>query len=376
MKNSPPGHTALTDNAFTRFLHESVAMDYSEFAPRLYNFCKQSGLRRGHWRLVSAFCPSEDQGYPLLALTKHFGCFPVDTGSPSGVMRYAAMPEDHDMDLVIVQASHVRAVDRSMVHHDGGGMARISTQRSRDCPYLHQALQWYQNEYRVARNSISLKKHDDSYVVIIANHLLDDGRKEGLFLHMDKLLRHDAEGRPLVIDRYSTTTVIAASDNLISRASAACLGEDEVRFIDRNLDADLFFFKRDTGAMPEQERNRIDALNDWMPQIITSSWPALALAKASIQIEFDRTFRILARDEKYRGRNIVYIGAFHQDAVTVSDRAITPTLVVPWAAYVRHSDGRQRVLEQPELVEHLKRSSPVNPEEIDLDAALHGITTA
>ncbi len=192
--------------AFIDFQTESVAMDYSEFAPRLYNLCKQFGLRREHMRLACAFCSDEDQGYPLLILTKHFGTFPIDIGTASGRINYPEIPEEHDTDLVIVQASHVGYTPRSKGY-----------------------------EYRQ---------------------------------------------------------------------------------------------------------------------------------------KFDHTFRKLVKEKKYQDKNLIYIAGVHLYVVHNAKRAFTPTLFVPWAAYIQQRDGTHTVLEQPVLVEQLSRCPSDNTEKINLEIAL------
>lgn len=347
-------------------------MNYSEFAPRLYHFCKQYGLRRERWKLASACCPDEDQGYPLLILTKHFGTFPVNVGTASGGINYAEMPAIHDTgtDLIIVQASHLGF---DSLPDDREASERVNGERSRAYPYHIQTLRWYQNEYRFARNGIALKKYNGRYQLLIDNQLLEGGGREGLFLNMDKLVQKDEQRNHIALKQHSTAKAFMASDELIDRVSEVNLQEGEITTIGRHLSADLFYFKRNNADVAEQEWYRIRQLNELMPQIITASSPALELAKASIQIEFDHTFRTLAKDKKYQGRNLVYIGVVHQDAAPSVAQTFTPVLVVPWAAYIRQSDGRQTILEQPELVEYLKRNSAFNPDEIDLDLALQEV---
>ncbi len=179
---------------FINYRTKSVAMDYAEFAPRLYHLCKHFGFRRGHMQLASAFCADEDQGYPLLILTKHFGAFPVDVGTKNGGINYQEIPQQPDTDLVIVQAS--------------------------------------------------------------------------------------------------------------------------------------------------------------------------------MQIEFEHSFKTIVREKKYQGRNLVYIAGAHQSAVEKGAQAFVPTLFVPWAAYIQPRNGKDVILKQLDLVRHLNRYSVANSDEIDLEVTL------
>jgi hypothetical protein len=85
------------------------AMRYSQFVPRLYNYCRSLGFARERMMPSRAFCSDESQGYPVILLTQHFGTFPFDHGRVGGkvaVNRHGPYA-NHGEDLVIIQASHV-----------------------------------------------------------------------------------------------------------------------------------------------------------------------------------------------------------------------------------------------------------------------------
>jgi hypothetical protein len=52
------------------------------------------------------------------------------------------------------------------------------------------------------------------------------------------------------------------------------------------------------------------------------------------------------------------------------------TKFVPWAAYIRLRDGSETLLEQDALVEALLRQSPVNADQLSLDAAILAMAQA
>lgn len=357
-------------SSFPNFLTDSVAMDYSEFAPRLYNLCKQFGLRCEHMRLASAFCSDEEQGCPRLILTKHFGMFPVDIGTASGGINYPEISEEHATDLVIVQASHMGCIPASKGHEDHQESERMKRKESCVCHYQYETLRWYQKEYQFAQKGISINKEDGRYLLIIDNQLLNDGGREGLWLNMDKLVQRDASSNYVEVRQYSTAKAFETSEDFVERITETHFKKDEVKPIGQHLDSDLFYFKRNTTGIPGEECYRLHELNALMPEIITSPWPALALARASIQVEFDHTFRTLVKDKKYHDKNLVYITGVHQNVMQTAKRAFIPTLFVPWAAYIQQRNGIHIVLEQPELVKHLSRCPSDNTEKINLDIAL------
>ncbi|CAE8692433.1 unnamed protein product [Polarella glacialis] len=84
-------------------------MGYRQFVPRLYNMCKQLGMKTGKVLPSTGFCADENQGYCTMLITKHFRCFPFNHGYIGGIMAldrhgpHAA----HGDDMVIIHAPHV-----------------------------------------------------------------------------------------------------------------------------------------------------------------------------------------------------------------------------------------------------------------------------
>ena len=97
-------HTVLKD-----FQLDGMMMRYSNFMPRLYNFCLSLGMEPGKIMPSRAFCSDESQGFPIILITKHFGTFPFNHGMVGGIVatdRHGPHAH-HGKDLVIIQASHV-----------------------------------------------------------------------------------------------------------------------------------------------------------------------------------------------------------------------------------------------------------------------------
>ena len=64
---------------------EGMLLRYSSFIPRLYNLCKSLGFEPGQIMPSRAFCSDENQGYPIILITKHFGTFPFNHGRVGGI---------------------------------------------------------------------------------------------------------------------------------------------------------------------------------------------------------------------------------------------------------------------------------------------------
>src|SRR5210317_2381012 len=91
------------------FKVDGMAIPYAEFVPKLYNLCMTLGFRKGLIMPSRAFCSDENQGWPIILLTKHFGTFPFNHGRVGGIVaidRHGPHAH-HGEDSVIVQASHV-----------------------------------------------------------------------------------------------------------------------------------------------------------------------------------------------------------------------------------------------------------------------------
>ena len=91
------------------FRMEGTMFRYNSFMPRLYNYCRSLGFEPGKMLPSRAFCSDENQGYPIILITKHFGTFPFNHGRGGAVVateRHGPYAE-HGEDLVIIQASHV-----------------------------------------------------------------------------------------------------------------------------------------------------------------------------------------------------------------------------------------------------------------------------
>jgi hypothetical protein len=351
-----------------------MTIRYSQFVPRLYNFCLSLGFRRGRMMPSRAFCSDESQGYPTILIAQHFGTFPFDHGRVGGKVatdRHGPHA-DHGDDLVIVHASHVG--------YDSAGQRfgvyeRLFTAGSRhghNCGKLCAVMHWYRQEYEYACANVRLGLIDGRPAIFIDNHLLEADRAEGLFLHLDKMIG-GSPVQPLRV--LSTAKAFPASDHLVQSVPAAAWC-DERRPIGDRLAPELFIFRRDPAAGAEGHDLLEAGLAPIMPALMASPYPALDAARFTTQVEFDRTYRSLQRDPAYRGKNLLFVSGLNID---VSPRPGLPfplTKFVPWAAYIRLRDQDGYILEQAELFAALSRQSPDNPDQMSFDAAISAMALA
>jgi hypothetical protein len=351
----------------------AYAMRYSAFVPRLYNLCRSLGFERNRMLPSRAFCSDESQGYPVILIAQHFGTFPFDHGRVGGkvaINRHGPYAH-HGEDLVIIQASHVG------YDADSGRFGVYRRERTEGCGFgsncgkLAAVLHWYQEEYRRACELIRLGKLDGEPVVYLDNQYLDEKRIEGLFPHLDLLVEkpHDP------IRALSTSKAFRASQKLRDRLGSDAW-QDESRPIGAQLTADLFTLRRPLAQDPEQHDLLEVELAAAMPWLVTSANPALDAARLVTQVEFDRCYRSILREQAYRGKNLLFISGINID---VSPRAGFPFPLikfVPWAAYASLRDGRTFLLEQGELNDMLRLQPAENPDRLSFDDAIKRMAEA
>lgn len=365
----------MITNSLRSFKIDDVAMRYSDFAPRLFNYCLSLGMAPNGIIPSRAFCSDENQGYPIILIAKHFGTFPFNHGRVGGIVasdRHGPHAS-HGKDVVLIQASHVGYDPDTSVFGVYRRMQTKDKDFSTDCGAICGLLHWYQEEYHFACQQISLDTDQASgnNLIIIDNQLLQNGRgkqerEEGIFLNLEKLVKNNE-----VIHEYSTAKAFIASDTLIEKLNAKGLSWPEKRTcISRDLSSEFFYFKRKTNdviASGLLDRNLIKS----MPEIICSSSPALAAAQVNAQQEFDRTFRTIVKEKTYRGKKVLFISGIHIDISPREDQLFPLTKFVPWAAYIQNEQGEGYTLEQQELSALLKQQSTENPHKIDLTEAIH-----
>jgi hypothetical protein len=351
-----------------------MAIRYSQFVPKLYNYCLSLGFQRNRMMPSRAFCSDESQGYPVILMAQHFGTFPFDHGRVGGKVatdRHGPHAH-HGEDLVIVQASHVGydaerqrfgVYQRQRTAHGEFGA---------NCGKLSGVLDWYQQEYRHARNDIQLGTLDATPAVFIDNALLDPHRTEGLFLQLDRFI--DPE-RPDPLHVLATSKVFAAAPSLLALLPRSDWTGAR-RPIGDLLTADLFFFRRQPVVGPEGHDLLEEAIAPAMPTLVTSPNPALDAARYHTQIEFDRTYRTIPREPAYRGKNVLFVSGLNVDVSPRGGLLFPLTKFVPWAAYAQLRGGTSFLLEQEALFDALAAQPVENPDQISFDAAIQTMAEA
>ncbi len=280
------------------FTVDGMAMPYAEFVPRFYNFCMELGFRKGLIMPSRAFCSDENQGLPIILLTKHFGTFPFNHGRVGGIIaidRHGPHAH-HGEDLVILQASHVGYDPDTGVYGKYIRPKMIDKCVSDSCGKLTHVITPYLEQYLFARERIFLH-HDNQgrYLITVKNSFIDFAShpvKNGLVLRLPNIVKVADDGiiRPLAAS--STTQAYEVSEEFRKRIDATNYqwqpeGGEPIGDL---LTDDLFFYREDFHETDESillERNLIE----FMPKIVTSRNPPLRAAKINIQLEFARAVK-------------------------------------------------------------------------------------
>lgn len=345
-----------------------MAIRYSQFVPKLYNYCLSLGFEHSHIMPSRAFCSDESQGYPIILLARHFGTFPFDHGRVGGRVatdRHAPYAH-HGEDLVIIQASHV-GYDPEQRRFGIYQRQRTTHNELGDCcGKLSSVLHGYQREYNRACQQVQLGSVDQTPAVFIDNALLDPHRAEGLFLHLEHLI-DSAHPTPLQV--LSTSKAFKASPWLQATLSDVNWQRD-IQPIGRQLGADMFFFRRQPTLGPEGPDLLEEAIAPAMPSLVTSANPMLDAARYHTQIEFDRTYRTLQHEPAFEGKNLLFVSGLNVDVSPRRGLLFPLTKFVPWAAYARLRDGTNFLLEQDALFAALAAQPIANHDEIEFDTAI------
>lgn len=231
------------------FRVDKYAMRYTDFVPRLFNFCLSLGMEPDQIMPSRAFCSDENQGYPIILIAKHFGTFPFNHGRVGGIVatdRHGPHAH-HGQDMVIIQASHVGYEPDSETF---GIYRRLQTdehKHSSDCGAICGILARYQREYDFACEHIKLDRDGDQKLVVVDNQLLNEQRTEGLFLNSSKIIdMSDGQAKP--VQMLSTAMVFKAADELVARVGS--MWPMMSKSIGPKLYSDLFYFKRAMIALP------------------------------------------------------------------------------------------------------------------------------
>ncbi len=361
--------------AMGNFQLERRMMRYSNFVPRLYNLCLSLGFEAGKIMPSRAFCSDENQGYPIILIAKHFGAFPFNHGRVGGVVstdRHAPHSH-HGQDMVIVQASHVGYDPHNRQFGVYRRLQMPNCESSSDCGKIAGVSSWYLNEYHFACENILIERRDDEFLVTIDNQLIDSGRKEGLMLRLEKMLLceqpHCDRDEYVPVDILSTSKTFLANDHFAARF--ASLEEGETQVIGSSLKSDLFYYERKIVDHNEGQDHLERNLLPHMPKIVTTHAPSLVAAMINSQVEFDRTFRTVVKEPAYRGKRLFFISGLHIDISPEEGQLFPLTKFVPWAAYFQDSDGSHETYEQEALWNMLLEQPIENPDQINLDEAIH-----
>ncbi len=368
------------------FKINGLAIPYPEFVPKLYNFCIELGFHKGYIMPSRAFCSDENQGLPIILLTKHFGTFPFNHGRVGGMLAVDrhGPHSHHGDDLVIVQATHVGYDPESGVYGTYHRPQIAGDNACVSCGKITHVITPYVDRYHFARDRIFLSKDSQGRCLITTKaSFVDFGSHPvelGFVLKLSNIVDQDNQGTIRPISSASTTQTyevsLAFQKRLESQGYEWKSGQGES--IGAFLTADLFFFKEHFHTTDDSlflERHLIE----FMPDIVSAKYPSLRAAKTTVQLEFARVVQSIRSGDEYNGRNLLYIAGLNID-IPEYDGYPPHNYFIPWAAHVQLAGGTpeeySHPIEQEALYEKLMAQDSVNPDQLDLKENIKTILKA
>lgn len=142
------------------------------------------------------------------------------------------------------------------------------------------------------------------------------------------------------------------------------------------LPSKLFRFKREVPDDPESEGRLEKNILSSMSFMVKSDAPLLVAAQVNTQMEFERTYRTLVQAKDFDDKRLVFISGLNIDIYPREGQLFPLTKFAPWAAFVKDPDGKFQVMEQGELCQALFDQSEINPDQVDLEEAIHTMADA
>ncbi|CAK9107619.1 Uncharacterized protein SCF082_LOCUS50093 [Durusdinium trenchii] len=384
---------------------DMTMMRFSHFVPRLYNFCRDLGMTKGRIMPSIGFCADENQGFPAITITKHFGAYPFTHGYIGGVMaldRHGPHAH-HGDDFVIIHAPHVGYDPETETYgvYRRRQVADPEHSMSTCCGKVAGTLAPYIDSYEKALGRISVREAKDGVVLVnIGNSLLSEEDDLGIALNFDRLLEPDALENPLLLQSTSVVYIASAEFSGLYHATkttpktskgegqkAQTLWELDERLawrpltdpsLKQLLSQEFFSFKKKPEDLPGEAGRFERTLLPHLPFIITSPYaPDFTAALVIMQYEFDRGVQSIVTSPAYKDRNCMLISGLNIDVAPAANdlEAFPQTMFLPWAAYVQLADGTQRVIEQDALVTLLHKQPLENKDAIELERGFAALAT-
>ncbi|MGL1931289.1 MAG: hypothetical protein OCC45_05960 [Desulfotalea sp.] len=359
------------------FKVRGLAIPYAEFVPKLYNLCISLGFRDKFIMPSRAFCSDENQGLPIILITKHFGTFPFDHGRVGGVIAIDrhAPHANHGEDSVIIQASHVGYDPATSVFGYCKRPKMHGDCITSSCGRIAHVIKPFLDGYNFAKQRIFLHRTETGeHLITVKDLFIDFDAKpvvNGLVLKLHKIVKVTSDNKIIPFATHSTSHTYEVSEEFRKRIDSTGytwkpgVGES----IAEHLKADLFFFREDIHESDDSvllEKNLID----FMPVIVTNKSPALKAAKINVQMEFARTVESLRRGTEYQGKNLLYVAGLNIDIAAYEDNPET-SYFVPWAAHIQLKDSCPieeyiHPLEQEHLFAKLMEQPIANKDQVSI----------
>ena len=344
-----------------------MSLDYSNFVPRLYNFCHSAGLARRKLSPGAVFCSDQDHGRAMLLLAKHFGAYPIELGNAGATLdcRDTDKWMDRSNDIVLLQAGHVLNISTTMLNAGSSGPHAELGGLPTGCGALSRVLAWYLHEYQDALSHVRFRQEQGRHLVEVDTVLLERNGRDGLCLSLERLAEKAPSGG--FQTGFESDLKVAF---LANTALPAKLFEEQNTRACKLLHPEWFSFNT-SGSKVEMALKCAEAnLRDQMPYIVSAQDPLFTAAEINIQKEFDANMQHIRVSGAAKGKRLVYLAGINVETPYRSGKYLSETEFLPWQVFIQDDEGKCEVLNQVTLMHKLREASPVNPDTINLDEAL------
>ncbi|MDH3980093.1 MAG: hypothetical protein OEU91_06225 [Gammaproteobacteria bacterium] len=359
--------SAFSRNPLGVFRIEGMSLDYSDFVPRLCNFCHSAGLARRKLSLGTAFCADQDQGRAALLLTKHFGAYPIEIGNEDATLDFRDADKwmGRSNDIVLLQAGHVLNISTTTLHAGSSGSRTEPGGPATGCGTLSRVLAWYLREYQDALSHVRFHLEHGRRLVEIDTVLLERNGRDGLCLSLDRLVEKAPSGS--FQTNFESDLKVTFLANI---ALPAKLFEGQNTRACKVLDPEWFSFNTSESKVEMALKCAEVNLRDQMPYIVSAQDPLFTAAEINIQKEFDANTQRIRVSSAAKGKRLVYLAGINVEAPYRGGKFLSETEFLPWQVYIQDDEGKCEVLNQVTLMRRLREASPVNPDTINLDKVL------
>lgn len=307
-------------------------------------------------------CSDESQGIKKALFGYVFDCPVFNLGNVGAIVNTDRMvpASHHGQDIVIVGGSHIGAE----VAQGIGFIDRINGKKAECCGMLFRILDEYLQLYKTAQSSITIHQEDDQFYIEIPYRYLQkhlSSTQPEIIIHISKLINGDSatessQGKVFQLNNEFTAKY---------KSELSTISQDPTP-INTLLDKDLFVFEENINHTSAEAVDIIKAsLIDYMPEIVTCTYPHRRIADINTWREFHKITAYLIETFQHTDRNIFLVAG-----LTV-DYSIKKNMFVPQFGFSLRPSEKEKIqyFNPIEINEYLREIDTYSPQKTFMEYA-------